>query len=423
MTDRMNWAGTHEFTAPEIFVPLSIDEVRARVREPGAVRALGTRHSFTDLADGPGSLISTAGLPADPVLDEAGRTVTVGAGTRYGVLAPWLDARGWALHNLGSLPHISIGGAVATGTHGSGHANRALSAAVAAVDFVDAAGDLVRVTRGDPRFDGLVVGLGASGIVVRVTLDVEPSYAVRQDVYAGVGWDAFLADPDAVTGAADSVSVFARWSDPHLEQVWLKERRPAGAPAGSLLDGRRLEVPTDFSRVPGIAASFTAQGTVGPWHERLPHFRFDATPSAGEELQTEYFVARSVAAAALTAVRALASLIDPLLFITELRTVAADSSWLSGAYERDALAIHFTWRRDADGVRAVLPSVEAALRPFDARPHWGKLHLFSADDVARVHPRLGDARRLFAELDPHRRFSNDHLARLGVRDGPPGRGP
>jgi xylitol oxidase len=135
----------------------------------------------------------------------------------------------------------------------------------------------------------------------------------------------------------------------------------------------------------------------------------------GEELQSEYFVARADAVPALSAVRELAASIDPHLLVTELRTFAADRLWLSGAYERDVLAIHFTWKMDPAGVRGVLPAIEASLRPFHARPHWGKLHLFTAADIARVHPRLQDARRLFALTDPDRRFSNAHLERLGIR--------
>jgi xylitol oxidase len=417
MTGRANWAGNYEFTAPEILEPTSIDEVQAGVRESRRVHALGTRHSFSDLADGPDTLISTVALPADPQLDESARTVTVGAGTRYGILARWLEERGWALHNLGSLPHISIGGAISTGTHGSGNANGVLSTAVAALEFVDARGELVRIAHGDPGFEGLVVGLGAFGIVVRVTLDIQPSYRVRQDFYAGVSWDAFLADPDAVTGAAYSVSVFTLWSGPTVGQVLVKSRLGSdldGVPE-TLLDGRRSGTTSDFI-VPAVADSLTPiDGTPGPWSERLPHFRLDAVPSVGDELQSEYFVRRSDAAAALAAIRVLADRIDPHLHVTELRTASADELWLSGAYRRDVLGIHFTWRKHIPEVLALLPTIEAALSPYEARPHWGKVHLVEADDLARVHPRLADAGRLFAELDPERRFVNAHLERLGLR--------
>ena len=161
------WSGTHRFTAPRLVEARAIADVQAAVRAGGPVRALGTRHSFNDIADTTGALVSVLGIDPDPVLDEAAREVTVGAGTRYGVLAVWLEQRGWALHNLGSLPHISIGGAIATGTHGSGNGNGVLATAVRGIDYVDAAGELRSVRHGDPDFDALVISLGAVGVNYR----------------------------------------------------------------------------------------------------------------------------------------------------------------------------------------------------------------------------------------------------------------
>ena len=418
MTITQTWAGTYTFTAPRLVEATSVDEVRDLVAAGGRVRALGTRHSFNDLADTTGTLVTVTGVPADPVLDEGARTVTVGAGTRYGVLATWLEERGWALHNLGSLPHISIGGAVATGTHGSGIENGVLSTAVAALTYVDAGGELVTIRRGEPDFAGVVVGLGAYGVVVRVTLDVQPSYRVRQDVFHGLPWDALLDDLDGVLGAAYSVSVFTTWDEPTLDQTWRKTR----------LDGPDDDVPdtwfgvardpsSEGFLVAGSEENLTPQGGVpGPWSQRLPHFRLDSTPSNGDEIQTEYFVERRRAADAIRAVRTLAPRIAPVLLITELRAAAADDLWLSPAYEREVVALHFTWKNRADDVRALLPAIEAALAPFDARPHWGKFHGMSADAVARVTPRLADARALFERLDPRGVFTSAHLERLGLRD-------
>jgi xylitol oxidase len=406
------WAGTHVFAAPALVEARSIDEVRAVVAAGGPVRALGTRHSFHDLADTDGTLVTVTGIPADPVLDERHRVVVVGAGTRYGVLARLLEDRGWALHNLGSLPHISIGGAIATGTHGSGHGNGSLTTAVRRIEYVDARGDLAAVSLGDPDFPALAVGLGAFGIVVRVTLAVEPSYRVRQDVYSGLTWPVFLADPDAVTGSAYSVSAFTNWGD-EVGDVWRKARLEESEPPDEWLGTRRH---TDTASLVGSTENLTEQlGVPGAWCDRLPHFRLDATPSNGDEIQSEYFVARSEAAGALGAVRALAADIRPHLLVSELRTVRADDLWLSGAYGRDSLAIHFTWANHPDAVRALLPRIEAALAPFGARPHWGKWHTMTTDALAAVVPRLGDARAVFDRLDPEGRFANDHLRRLGVR--------
>jgi len=415
------WAGTYSFTAPRLVEASTVDEVRDLVAAGGRVRALGTRHSFNDLADTTGTLVTVTGIPADPVLDEDARTVTVGAGTRYGVLATWLEERGWALHNLGSLPHISIGGAIATGTHGSGTGNGVLSTAVAALTYVDADGGLVTIRRGEPDFAGVVVGLGAYGVAVRVTLDVQPTYRVRQDVFRGLPWDALLDDLDGVLGAAYSVSVFTTWDEPALDQTWRKTRLDGSDDDGPDVPDTWFGVPRDPSSegflVAGSEENLTPQGGVpGPWSQRLPHFRLDSTPSNGDEIQTEYFVDRRRAADAIRAVRTLAPRIAPVLLITELRAAAADDLWLSPAYERDVVAVHFTWQNRPDDVRALLPTIESALAPFDARPHWGKFHGMSADAVARVTPRLADARALFERLDPRGVFTSAHLERLGLRD-------
>jgi xylitol oxidase len=425
-----NWAGSHTFGAPRLVEAASIDEVRETVRRAAAegarVRALGTRHSFTDLADTTGTLVSVTGVDPDAVLDEQARTVTVGGGVRYGVLARRLEDHGWALHNMGSLPHISVAGAVATGTHGSGIGNQVLSAAVAGLEYVDHHGELVSVRRGDPDFDALVVGLGAFGVVVRVTLDVQPSYEVRQDVYRDLPWDAVLGDLEAVMGFGYSVSIFDDWQGPSVDQLWVKSRldRPlggqAGGEAGERMPDRWLGAerdPRSEGRLIDLASeNLTVQGGVpGAWLDRLPHFRLETTPSVGDELQTEYFVERSDGPAALAAVRELRDRITPLLLVTELRTAASDELWLSPAYGRDVLAIHFTWKKLPDEVWALLPDIEAALAPFGAWPHWGKVHRFDAETLRRMHPRLDDARAVFDRLDPHGMFANEHLERVGVR--------
>ena len=424
MTLERNWAGTHTFAAPRIVNATSIDEVRTlaadAARNGTRVRALGTRHSFTDLADSDGTLVTVLDIPADPVFDEAAGSVTIGAGTRYGIAAAWLAEHGLAFHNMGSLPHISIGGAIATGTHGSGNDNGILSSAVSGLEYVDATGGLVHVRRGDPGFDGLVIGLGAYGVVVRVTVDVQPAYRVRQDVYRDVPWDAVLADFEGVTGGAYSVSIFTNWLGDTIEQIWWKTRLVAGDDELPVVPESWLGVQRDALTAGNLVETdpdnLTLQGGVpGDWWERLPHFRLESTPSNGDEIQTEYFIDRADGPAAITALRAIGDRIAPLLLVTELRTAAPDKLWLSGAYHREMLAVHFTWRNLPEEVRAVLPAIEEALAPFGARPHWGKLNLLTAERIAEVVPRLADARDLFERLDPAGTFTNAHLERIGVR--------
>ncbi|SDZ50645.1 FAD-binding protein [Herbiconiux ginsengi] len=414
-----NWAGNYDYEAAGLLRPRSVEEVAAIVSGATRVRALGTRHSFNDLADTTGELLSLVDLEPHPVIDPVASTVSVASGTRFAVLAEHLEAHGYALHNLGSLPHISIAGAVATGTHGSGVGNGNLSTAVAGLELVNGRGDVVHVSRADPRFEGMVVALGALGIVTRLTLDIQPSFRMRQDVYLDLPWDAVLGSFDEIVSAAYSVSLFTDWTGSSLKQVWLKSRLPA---AGSGLSA--VSVPEDFfgahpagDKVMSPAGddidNTTVQGGVpGPWSERLPHFRADVTPSNGDEIQTEYFVSRSDAVAALTAVRALADRIAPHLLVTELRTVAADSLWLSPAYQRESLAIHFTWRNEPEPVRALLPAVEAALAPFDPRPHWGKWFAMGAAEIGPKYERAADFRALVAEFDPQGRFRNAYLERV-----------
>jgi xylitol oxidase len=413
MTELRNWSGTYRFTARQVIAARTIDDVRRAVAAGGRVRALGTRHSFNDLADNGATLVTVTGIAPDPVLDEASRTVTVGAGASYGALAAWLQERGWALGNLGSLPHISIGGATATGTHGSGSRNRVLSAAVAGLDYVDAGGELRHAGRPDPDFDGMAVGLGAFGVVVRVTLDIEPSYLVRQDVYAGLSWDRVLGGLDGVMSAAYSVSLFTDWSGE--PQAWVKRRlaEPDDATGGEFFGARLDPGPVRLAEAP--VDNLTPHGTAGPWSERLPHFRPGIPPSNGDEIQSEYFVDRRQGPAALDAVRRLARLITPLLLVSEIRATAPDRLWLSGSYDRETLAIHFTWRNRPAPVDAAVREVEAALAPFGARPHWGKVSHLPAGQLEPLYPRLGDARALFERLDPEGRFSNRRLERLGVR--------
>jgi alditol oxidase len=413
------WSGTYRFTARTVIAARTIDDVRRAVAAGGRVRALGTRHSFNDLADNGETLVTVTGIAPEPVLDETARTVTVGAGITYGALAAWLQERGWALPNLGSLPHISVAGATATGTHGSGTRNRILSAAIAGLEYVDADGELRQAGRADPDFDGMAVGLGAFGIVVRITLDVQPTYLIRQDVYAGPTWDRVLADLDAIMSAAYSVSLFTDWTGDSMQMAWVKRRLDAPEGDATATPEEFFGAPRDLGPVRLVDApvdNLTIVGAAGPWSERLPHFRLDSPPSNGDEIQSEYFIDRGRGAAALDAVRRLSPVITPLLLVSEFRAIAADRLWLSGSYDRETLAIHFTWRNQPDQVSVALTEVEAALAPFGARPHWGKLTHIQAGQPELLYPRLGDARALFERLDPAGRFSNHRLERLGVRE-------
>lgn len=398
-----NWAGNIAYSAREIARPRTVEALRELVAERPLVRALGSRHSFNELADGTGTLVSLEELPAE--ITVTGQQVSVPAGMRYGVVAEYLQERGLALPNLASLPHISVAGAVATGTHGSGDGNGCLSTAVAGLELVTSSGGLRQVWRGDPEFAGSVVALGALGVVTRVTLDVRPTFDIRQVVYLPVPWDVVLSSLDEVMSSAYSVSVFTDWTGD--VQVWLKS---TGEPPADLFGAKPADGPVHMLPGESVAAVTEQGGTPGPWLDRLPHFRLGHKPSAGAELQTEYLVPRGAAREALTRVRAMGERIAPLLQITELRSVAADNLWLSGAYGEDVLGIHFTWRLDPAGVGALLPDIEAALLPLGARPHWGKV--FDTGDLTARYPRWADFAELRAHHDPHGKFTNPFLDRL-----------
>ncbi len=413
-----NWAGNYEFCAAEVRTPESVEQLQELVSASPRIRALGTRHSFNDLADSAGTLVSLVDREPEPRLDTERMTVSVAAGTRYGVLASWLNARGFALHNMGSLPHISVAGAVATGTHGSGNALGSLATAVSGLQVVTGAGHLLEVDRSHPQFAGMVVSLGALGIVTRVTLDIQSTFDVRQDVYTDLPWDVALAEFEAITSSAYSVSLFTDWRGDTLQSAWFKTRLGTGD-SGSMPSTMfgALAATTETSLAEGENNTTVQGGIPGPWSEHLPHFRLDSTPSNGDEIQTEYFVDRRTAPDALAAVRALGESITPHLLITELRTAAEDDLWLSPANGRPSLAIHFTWKNEPDAVARLVPQIQAALAPFDARPHWGKCNTMTATDIEPLYPKLPEFAALAERMDPEHRFRNAYLQRvLGLAD-------
>jgi alditol oxidase len=407
--NEVNWAGNHTFRAERLHRPSTLEQVQEIVAASSRVHVLGSRHSFSDIADAP-ELVTLAALPADVVVDRAAATVSCGAGITYGELAGALNDAGVALHNLASLPHISIAGAVATASHGSGVTNGNLATAVAGLELVTSAGEVVTAARGDAEFDGLVVGLGALGAVTRVTLDVEPSYEVRQRVFEGLAWDALYEHFDEICASGYSVSVFSRWLDT-ADQVWVKSRvtDTAEQVRGDLFGAAAST--RDRHPILGLdAVNCTPQlGRPGLWSDRLPHFRMGFTPSSGAELQSEFLVPRRHAVSAIQAVRALSDRVRPVLQVSEIRTVAADRLWMSPQHGRDTIGIHFTWSPEPDAVARVLADVEAALAPFEARPHWGKLFLADAATIAGLYERLPDFADLAARLDPRGAFRNRWL--------------
>jgi alditol oxidase len=409
-----NWAGNIEYSTESLYPAASLQQVQDFVKKRSKLKVLGTRHCFNNITDSTHDFLSLKSMDEVVGLDSVARTVTVDAGITYGRLAPYLHSKGFALHNLASLPHISVAGACSTATHGSGEKNGNLATAVSGLQMVTAAGDVVRLSREQDgeTFRGAVVALGALGVITQITLDVQPTFMMRQYVYEDLPLTEVKEHFDAIESSAYSVSLFTDWQNQRINEVWIKSRVEEGQAFdatpeffGAKRATKNLHPIAELS-----AENCTEQmGVPGPWHERLPHFRMGFTPSAGKELQSEYFVPHQQAVEAILAVERLRDQITPHLLISEIRTVAADNLWLSPCYEQPCVAIHFTWKQDWPAVRKLIPMIEKDLAPFRARPHWGKLFTMSPTHLRSIYKKLPEFVQLSTKYDPQGKFRNEFL--------------
>ncbi|GAB3540616.1 FAD-binding protein [Spirosoma fluminis] len=409
-----NWAGNYTYSTDKLYSAKSIGQVQDFIKKQSKLKVLGTRHCFNGIADSKSNFVSLREMDQVITLDSKAKTVTVDASMRYGQLSPYLDSKGFALHNLASLPHISIAGACATATHGSGVKNGNLATAVSGMEIVTATGDLVKLSRqkDGETFRAAVVNLGALGAVTRITLDIQPTFKMRQYVYENLPLAQLKDHFEAIASSAYSVSLFTDWQKQRINEVWLKQ----------LIDGKsQLAKPEFFGAklarknlhpIAELSAEHCTEqmGVPGPWYERLPHFRMGFTPSSGKELQSEYFVPRKNAVEAILAVERLRDHISPHLLISELRTIDGDNLWMSPCYKQPSLAIHFTWKQDWASVRKVLPMIEKELTPFNARPHWGKLFTLASSVLQSRYEKLADFKKLVQEYDPKGKFRNEFLS-------------
>ena len=410
---RTNWAGNYTYSTKNLDIANSVEDVRQNVRAQAHLKALGARHSFNGIADSTEEQISLKHF--DQIeLDAKARTVTVGAGVTYGQLAPYIDSRGFAVHNLASLPHISVVGACATATHGSGSKNGNLSTAVRAMEIVTANGDVATFSRdklGD-KFAGTVVGLGALGVITKITLDVQPTFQMTQMVYENLSFSQLEHHLDDIFASGYSVSIFTDWQNHRATQVWVKRRVDQGSQMDLHADFYGAKPATrNLHPLAGHSAENCTEqmGVPGPWYERLPHFRMNFTPSSGAELQSEYFVPRDKGYAAILAVEQLRDQITPHLFITEFRTIAADDLWISPCYQQPSMTLHFTWKPEWPAVKKILPLIEEKLAPFGAKPHWAKLFTMQPARLRSGYARMSDYKGLLAQYDPKGKFRNEFI--------------
>lgn len=407
-----NWSKNVDFNDRDFLQPESIAQLQDLVRSHQKIRARGTAHSFNEIANTSSYAINLAKMPRVIEVSPASNSVKVAASLTYGELAPVLHSQGWALHNLASLPHISIAGSIATGTHGSGITNQNLASQVVSFDIVTAEGELRHIDRTNPALNALAVSLGLSGIVYQYELKIEPTFQIRQVIYPDIPLDILQRNFDQIMGTGYSVSYFTDWSSARVGNLWCKFRDNEVIPESV---GGSGKAETKHHPIPSVEpVACTEQfGESGVWYQRLPHFKLEFTPSVGEEIQTEFFIDRRDAAAALEEIMKLSEEINPLLWITELRTIAADELWLSGAYQRDTLGIHFTWKKEA-AIYSVIEKVEDALRPFNYRPHWGKVFTADAKYLSTVYPKMSEFKALVLALDPTKKFINSQSVRWGL---------
>ncbi|HSB93610.1 MAG TPA: D-arabinono-1,4-lactone oxidase [Flavitalea sp.] len=409
-----NWSGNLQYSTSNLFYPKAIAEAQKKIQELDRSHVLGTRHCFNTIADSKFNLISSNKLNKVLAIDESKKLVHVQGGIKYGELSPILHLQGYAIHNLASLPHISVAGSISTATHGSGVTNGNLASAVRAIEFIAADGSIQKLSKekdGD-RFNGAVVSLGAIGMITSVSLAIEPTFQVRQHVFLNLPYEALEANFAKIMSAGYSVSLFTNWQSPAINEVWIKSRIPDDKDYSNVKDffGARAATVNMHPIAELSAENCTPQmGQAGPWYERLPHFKMGFTPSSGKELQAEYFVPLEHAVHAMMAVKKLAAEIGPLLFISEIRTIKGDDFWMSPCRKQDSVAIHFTLKQEWEPVQKLLPKIEAALEPFNPRPHWGKLFTMSASTLASKYDRLKDFRELVAGYDPNGKFRNDFL--------------
>lgn len=412
-----NWAGNIMFSTSNVHYPESPDQVVEVVKKCKKLRAIGSRHSFNRIADSDENQISLSKLNKIISLDKKLSVVTVEGGITYSELAPYLYENGFALENLASLPHISIAGAIATATHGSGVKLGNLSSAVSAIEFVNANGEITYLSRekDGERFNGAVVGLGALGIVTKLVLDIVPVFDMTQVVYQNLPMSALQSNMYDILSHSYSVSLFTNWSNKNIGEVWLIDKVVNKENAKILPDfyGARPATRNLHPVIDQKADNVTDQmGVPGRWYERMPHFKMGFKPSTGKELQSEYFVPIENAYDAMMAIEKLNEKITPLLFITEIRTVKADLLWMSPCYKQDCVAFHFTWKQEIEAVNAVLPLLEAQLSPFKARPHWAKVFTLSPKILQSHYAKLSAFKALVSESDPNGKFRNDFLQRI-----------
>jgi xylitol oxidase len=445
----------------EVVMPATIEELQRAVKDADKVRIYSPHRSFATVVDTDGVLICLDEITWDDSIlqiDAHKRRVTCSAFMTCSDLAAYLEQQGWALQNLPSSLNISMAGAVIAGAHGSGDSCSMLATSVEAVDYVDADGCLVATTErdlpssslgaaADPALQALM--LGSLGVLVQLTLRIEPRFHIRQDVYLNIPWKSYWKEAPTFTGTGNtfqpatfdeaaliddvfaeaySVSVFVGdWGSDYISQAWFKRKVPIAhdghsgtlPPAARELFGGRLSSMTVHPIPSESGGACTAQGepaASSPF--RLPHFNTStSTAQRDDQLFSEYFLPREHAVDALRALRAIAIIIQPVLKVSELRSVSADEFWMSPHYRRPSFAISFVWSCNVKSAIKTLLHIERALMPFAPRPNWGSLFISFGPEIPLSLPSSAKYRSLLVSLDPTGKFRSHYVNRFVFGNG------
>lgn len=428
-----NWSGLETATPTEVRTPHDADDVVTAVRDAAAagttVKMVGTGHSFTGIAAPTGVMLSPAGLTGILAVDrdpDGGATVTAYAGTQLKHLNTALERLGLSLHNMGDIAEQTLAGAISTGTHGTGGVVAGLAAQVVGLTLVTGTGELLSTTATETAdvLDLARVGLGALGVIVTVTFRVEPLFALEA-VEQPMSWSEFHGGFDDLTTAAHHVDAY--WF-PHTDRMLTKRNtRLADLDEVEPLPRWRAWLDDDFlqntafgalcaaaNRAPGVIPRMNwmnARLLSARTYSDLAH-RVFTTERRVVFREMEYAVPRADGLAVLAECRrVLERSAERISFPVEIRVAAADDVPLSTAYGRDSFYLAFHTHRDADH-RGYFALMEPVLRAAGGRPHWGKLHTGTADDLGPAYPRFGDFLALRDRLDPHRVFANPYLERV-----------
>ncbi|HET7388086.1 MAG TPA: D-arabinono-1,4-lactone oxidase [Nocardioidaceae bacterium] len=423
-----NWSGLESAHPAQVLTPSSVREVCDAVVAARAnglrVKMVGTGHSFTGIAATDGLLLLPRRLVGIRSVDRDAMTVAVLAGTPLRELNIRLEELGLALHNMGDVAEQTVAGAVSTGTHGTGGHWASLSAQVAALELVDAEGRVRTCSaQQDPDlFSAARVGLGALGILTAVTFLVEPAFTLEA-VEEPMTWDQVVSGFDEMVAANHHAEAY--WF-PHTDRMLTKrnnrtldEPRPLSRVRGYVDD--ELLSNTVFglvNRVGNIAPAgirrlnqLSARALTARTYSDVSH-RVFTSPRRVRFREMEYAVPRQEGMAALTEVRRLIDSRDwRISFPVEIRYAPADDLWLSTASGRESVYLAFHVNAATDHAD-YFETVEKVLEAHDGRPHWGKLHTRTADDLASAYPCFADFLAVRDRLDHPRLFTNDYLDRV-----------